>query len=213
MNDAVSTGAPPDAVLVRRAMTGDAEAVAVLQDVANEGHLSTHDWSRPGADWRRIGAAAVASNDTEMGLARTIVAERGGAVVGMLNYADGDVGDASDDDVSRPFLRLRARLVPCLYLRAMAVVPSERGRGVAGRLLGVAIAAARAEARAVGVIVHDANERLIARYERLGFVRVASEAVESHHSYPPGSSLIGLRLSAQDEPGANEPSANERDAK
>ena len=187
--------ADPGAVLVRRAVVEDAEAIAVLQDIANEGHLAAHDWAEAGRDWRDVGAAIIASNATEMGVAATIVAERDGAVVGMLNYADNDdTVDAPDDAASRPFLALRARLAPCLYLRAIAVPETERGSGVGGKLLDVALAAARAAGQAVGVIVHEGNAGLIGHYERRGFARVATEPVIAHHSYPEGSLLIGLRL-------------------
>ena len=183
------------AVLVRRATANDAEAIAVLQDLANEGHLSAYDWAWEGRDWRRVGAERIAANDTEMGLAWTIVAERGGAVVGMLNYAEDAATNAPDDVMSRPFIALRERLSPCLYLRAMAVLEGERGGGVGRRLLDVALAAARADAgRAVGVIVHEHNASLIGHYERRGFGRVATEPVVAHHAYPKGSLLIGLRL-------------------
>ena len=190
-------GDASDAVLVRRATVADAEAVAVLQDQANGGHLAARDWAEPGRDWRHVGAEAVASNATEMGVASTIVAERGGAVVGMLNYANADATsklDGAEDEVARPFLILREKLAPCLYLRAMAVLEGERGGGVGKRLLDVALAAARAERRAVGAIVHEANAALIGHYERRGFARVATEPVRAHHAYAAGSLLIGLRL-------------------
>ena len=183
------------AVLVRRATANDAETVAVLQDAANEGHLSAYDWAREEHDWRHVGAELIAANDTEMGVAWTIVAERGGEVVGMLNYAEDVPRDAPDDAISRPFLALRERLAPCLYLRAMAVLEGERGTGVGRRLLDVALAAARTgTGRAVGVIVHEHNVALLGHYERRGFGRVATEPVVLHHSYPRGSCLIALRL-------------------
>ena len=191
---------PPDApaIHVRRAVEDDAEAIAVLQDMANEGHLSAYDWSWTGRDWRRVGAELIASDRTEMGVSRTIVAERGGAVVGMLNYALNAATNAPDDVMSRPFLRLRERLAPCLYLRALAVLETERGSGVGRRLLDVGLVAARAvSGGTVGVIVHEGNRALIGHYERRGFRRIASEPVFAHHAYPRGSRLLALRLEGQ----------------
>ena len=186
------------AVLVRRAAIEDAETIAVLQDIANDGHLSTRDWAAPDREWHDVGADVIASGMTEMGIGNTIVAERDGVVIAMLNYATDAAADAPVDDVSRPFVQLRQRLAPCLYLRAMAVLPAARGTGVAKRLLDVALAAARiGETRAVGVIVHDGNERLLAHYKQRGFEVVATERVVSHASYPAGSSLYALRLNGE----------------
>ena len=183
------------AILVRRAKPADAEAIAVLQDIANRGHLSARDWQREGRDWRTVGSELIASDRTEMGVAYTIVAERDGAVVGMLNYAADAVPSAPDTPVSRPFHELRARLQPCLYLRSMAVLPNERRAGVASRLLDVAMAAAVVASKgAVGVIVHETNVDLLRHYRRRRFVQVASAPVIDHHAYAPGSTLLALRL-------------------
>ena len=182
------------AVLVRRAVPDDADAIAVLQDIANKGHLSAHDWRADDRDWRSVGAELVASNRTEMGIANTIVAERNGAVVGMLNYAPDANAVAVENEVFRPFIRLRELLHPCLYLRAMAVLPNERRSGIAGRLLDVAMAAAAAmDDKAVGVIVHESNAGLLRHYTKRGFARIGAEPVLRHHAYPVGSMLIALR--------------------
>ena len=179
---------------VRRATADDAEAIAVLQDMANEGHLSAHDWRVRGRDWRSVGAEIIASDRTEMGIGHTIVAERDGTVVGMLNYAPSDPPDLAVDETSSPFIRLRAVLHPCLYLRSMAVMPNARGDGIAGRLLDVATVAASATSQhAIGVVVHESNAALLRHYERRGFQRAGTEAVLAHHSYPVGSTLLALR--------------------
>ena len=73
-----------------------------------------------------------------------------------------------------------------------------RGRGVAARLLDVATAAAATAAGgAIGVIVHESNAALIARYGRRGFRRVGSRRVTDHHAYPAGSELVALKLDAK----------------
>ena len=177
----------------RRADADDARAIATLQDMANEGQMRAI-WSRDGRDWREIGAAEIASNATEMGVASTIVATLGGEVVGFLNFATNNVPPQVDDPLGAPFAALRRALGPCLYLRAMAVGPGHRGRGIAARLLDIAEGAAAALGeRALGVIVHEDNRALLDHYRRRGFEGIARKRVREHVAYPVGSELVALR--------------------
>ena len=185
--------------LVRRAEPRDAVAVAELQDLANAGQLSATLWRVGGRDWREVGAEQITGGTTEMALALTIVAEVSGAIAGMLNFAANETPPLADDPVGRPFAALRRALGPGLYLRAMAVRPEHRGRGIARELLDVAARAARTvEAPTMGVIVHESNARLVAHYAARGFREIAREPVVAHHAYPVGSALIGLRATLRD---------------
>ena len=179
----------------RPAVRDDALALAEFQDEANEGHLRATTWNRLGEDWREVGAATIAGEVSEMSWRRTIVAYDADTVVGMLNYADNDEITQSPDPVAAPFVRLRQSLGSGLYLRAMAVRASHRGKGIAATLLDVAAAAAWENGSAmIGVIVHETNERLAAHYRSRGFVEVERARVLRHHSYPVGSDLVALRL-------------------
>ena len=182
-------------VSVRRADLDDAHALARLQDMANDGHLAAVRWQRGGSSWLDVGAQEIASDENELGFSSTVVAEVNSSVVGMLNYATNDDVRSSGRPVDRPFFNLRRAIGPGLYLRSMAVEPAFGGRGVASLLLDTATRAARVmKAEAVGVIVHERNERLIAHYISRGYVSVAEEQVVRHHSYPTGTKLVALRL-------------------
>ena len=180
---------------VRAARASDAAALAELQDEANGGHLRALAWNRPGRDWRRVGTAVIEDDTSEMSWQRSIVACDGERVVGMLNYADNTSIPPVSDPIGAPFVSLRHQLGPCLYLRAMAVLPSERGRGVGTMLLDIATGAARENgSRTMGVIVHEQTDGLLAHYRSRGFREIATERVVRHHSYPSGSKLLALRL-------------------
>ena len=184
----------------RLATKGDERAVAVLQDLANEGQLSQGVWATEGVDWQTVGAAEIAGGSTEMALANTLVAEADGRVIGMLNFVrsvPGEVGNATEaGPIAAPFVALRSAFEACIYLRAMAVDPASRGMGVAGGMLDLAENVAARERTALGVIVHESNERLIRTYERRGYRHIASMPVLAHVSYPIGSTLIALRREA-----------------
>ena len=178
---------------VRRAIAEDAHALAMLQDQANAGQLR-RTWGADGGRWDEAGAAELIDGATEMRLANTLVAVLDDSVVGMLNYAWNDAPPRPTGPVEAPFVALRRALGPCLYLRAMAVDPDHGSRGIATLLLDIAETAADTlGARALGVIVHEGNERLIAHYERRGFTEVAREQVRDHVTYSVGSELIALR--------------------
>ena len=164
----------------------------MLQDIANEGQLSNGPWKRD--DWVGIGATQIEHGETEMGLANTVVAERGSDVVGMLNFVHNDPAGLreTDDPVAVPFTALRRALGTGIYLRAMAVLPEARGEGIAGRLLDLCEMVALNERSPLGVIVHEANDRLIAHYRTRGYRDIATERVLEHYGYPIGSRLIAL---------------------
>ena len=194
---------PPPVVEERHRLgaPGDERAVAELQDLANDGQLSRGAWMRVDGDWREVGAAEIAGGLTEMALARTLVAEDGSGIIGMLNFvrnapAGEPTSERDRDPIARPFLALRAALGDCIYLRAMAVRHAARGRGVAARMLDLAEGVAGRERARLGVIVHEANERLIASYQKRGYRSMATEPVLFHVSYPIGSLLVALRREA-----------------
>ena len=177
----------------RRAEPCDARAIAILQDVANDGQMRIA-WLQEGLDWRDVGAEQILSGQTEMALPNTMVATIGDEIVGFLNYASNDEPPVLTDPVGAPFAALRRRLGPCLYLRAMAVDENYRGRGIASRLLDIAEQAAMAlGAGSLGVIVQEGNRDLLTHYQRRGFAEVAREPVREHVAYPIGSDLIALR--------------------
>ena len=185
---------------LRAATIEDALALAELQDEANAGHLRARVWSRPGTDWREVGAEEIADEASEMSWRRTVVALLDSEIVGMLNYADNETVPNVTDVVGAPFVSLRRKIGPGVYLRAMAVRPRCRGHGVGSSLLDVAAdAARRSGAEAIGVIVHETNERLAAHYRARGFREVARERVLRHHVYPVGSDLVALRLGLKGE--------------
>ena len=180
---------------IRRAQVEDAGALAILQNSANAGQMAVV-WGEGGRDWRATGEREIARGGTEMSVANTLVATFGDDVVGFVNFALNDDPPPSADSLGAPFAALRSAFGPCLYLRAMAVDEAHGGQGVAKRLLDVSESAAETfGARALGVIVHESNDRLIAHYERRGFREIARDTVREHVTYPVGSALVALRKS------------------
>lgn len=154
---------PPD-VVIRDARNDELDAVGALTAEAYEEYMP--DDSAP-AERRR--AFAEYREDIRHGVeervtrgATVIVAERAGDLVGAVTYYAPGVGKSEEGWPSE-----------IAAMRLLAVIPSERGRGIGRALTDETLGRARsAGAPAFGL--HTTELMAIARdmYERLGFVRV-----------------------------------------
>ncbi|HSO07009.1 MAG TPA: GNAT family N-acetyltransferase [Pelomicrobium sp.] len=165
--------APP----FRRAVAGDAPALARLIDLAGEG-LPAALWQRtaaPGQSALEVGMARAAREEGGFSYRNAVVAEIDGGVAGMLlGYRQPDPYDPGDlaqlPEPVRPLLMLEARAPGSWYVNGLAVFPEYRGRGLASGLLGVAAALARqAGAPVLSVIVGEWNGAARRLYEREGY--------------------------------------------
>ena len=143
-----------DDVSVRRATGRDADALRALVDAAY-GHYVDRIGREP--------KPMTADYDAIAGSARAWVAERGGRIIGLVV-----LGPAEDH----------------LLVENVAVEPGSQGRGVGGRLLGLAEEEARARGLTeVRLYTHELMTENRAYYPRRGYR-------ETHRSEEPGDPRV-----------------------
>jgi ribosomal protein S18 acetylase RimI-like enzyme len=167
----------PDPVALRPATRGDAADLARLVDLASEG-LSSYLWARmaePGETAHDVGRRRAARDDGGFSWRNATLAEMGGRVAGgLVAYRLGDAPAPLDDlpALFRPMQALENAAPGTYYVNVLATYPAFRRRGVAGRLLDAAAAAAQGSA-GLSLIVADANVEARRLYDRFGFRETA----------------------------------------
>jgi ribosomal protein S18 acetylase RimI-like enzyme len=112
---------------------------------------------------------------------RTAVAEQGRQIVGAVALtADGDMADFENPD-------------RWASVRALAVDPAARRRGIGQRLVGWCIGEAR-QHEAPAICLHSAIFQITAHrlYERLGFKRIPERDLDATTGCPDGGSTAGV---------------------
>lgn len=190
----------PD-VPIRPAKRGDAAAVAILADIAGYG-LPAWIWTNSpkrgaGESVPALGRRHFLSDDGNLSLRNTYIAEVDGDVAGMLlGYRQPEAPGPVDDTVPeliRPLLALEALAPGSWYVNVLAVFEEYRGQGIGAALLAKAEGlAAETSARTMSIIVEDDNDGAMALYERTGYERVASRPYVSCPGSAPASAWILL---------------------
>lgn len=187
-------------VLFRLGQPEDAEAIALLFDMANAG-LVAQAWgeeAEEGETWLDVAKRTIQDPHCELSYAHTIVAELEGRVVGMLICTQQPTEIPPFDPESvpsgqRPFLVLRSKVPGGYLLRDIAVFPEYRGLGIASKLFDLAISAAyHMGFDTILIITHESNEKLLEHYARRGMKVVASHAAGDHPAYAPDSKWLLL---------------------
>lgn len=197
--DARQVGAPhPSAALrrdshkvtLRHATRADCERIARLYMIASDG-IAEYIWSRidaPGLSLLEIGERRYARENTNFSYQNCVVAERDGAVVGMMLSFEmhepppegREMELASETDpVLAPYTELED--YGSLYVSALAVFSEHRGLGIGTRLL----QEARRRARALGLdrlslICFEKNLGAMRLYRRLGFTELERRPIVPH---------------------------------
>ncbi len=178
----------------------DAEAIAVLFDMANAGLIASifEEKLREGETWLDHVVPMVRDPQSEIFFGSTVVAEIDGLLAGALICVrqpdkapplDLDAMPATD----RPFAYLRSKVPGGFLLRDMAVFPQFRQNGIAAHLLDLAIASAYSMGfETVFALVHESNEKLLSHYARRGLNVIDAHKVLEHPAYDPESRWLLL---------------------
>lgn len=187
----------------RPAERDDSPIIARLFQISSDG-LANYIWSQlaqPGEALLAVGARRYAREGEAFSYQNCLVAERAGAVVGMLHSfempepeppAPGDAAEAPDP-VLRPYGELE---VPgSLYISGLALFPDHRGQGLGSRFL------ARADDRArrlglpnLSLICFEQNQGALRLYRRHGYAIVDQRTIVPHPTlHATGEALLMVR--------------------
>ncbi len=174
-------------VQFRAAVRDDCGHIASLFRIASEG-VSDYVWSLMWDDYAglsllEIGERRYAREDTEFSYRNCIIAERRGAVVGMMYGYPMAVDPDADLDGIDPVLRPMAELEAdgTFYIAALATYPECRGQGIGTRLIEVAHEEARrCGLEGLSLIVFEQNDGAVRLYRRHGFVETDRRAIVPH---------------------------------
>jgi ribosomal protein S18 acetylase RimI-like enzyme len=174
-------------VRFRAATKEDRYELACLFRIASSG-VADYMWSRlapkyPGLTPLEIGARRYAREEGNFSYKNCVVAEQDGAVIGMLFTFPIEEGQEADGEPVDPILKPYEELeIPgSLYICALALFPSFRGRGVGTKMLSIA----REQAHELGfdtlsLQVFEQNEGAVRLYERNGFEVAGRAPVVPH---------------------------------
>jgi ribosomal protein S18 acetylase RimI-like enzyme len=171
----------------RAATKEDRYELARLFRIASGG-VADYMWSRvapkyPGLTPLEIGARRYAREEGNFSYKNCVVAEQGGAVIGMLFTFPIEDGREADDEPADPILKPYEELeiLGSFYICALAMFPGFRGRGVGTKML--SIAREQAHQRGFGILsllVFEQNEAAVRLYERNGFEVAGRAPVVPH---------------------------------
>ncbi|MDX2264908.1 MAG: GNAT family N-acetyltransferase [Hyphomicrobiales bacterium] len=161
----------------RRAALEDAPALADLVNFAGEG-MPLYLWGKmaePGESAWDVGRRRAARDEGSFSWRNAYVADAGGrAVACLIGYHIADPPEPIPADMPamfRPLQELENAAPGTWYVNVLAVYPEHRGRGLGGKLLGLADQLAAAEGkRGLSVIVADENLGARRLYGRCGYV-------------------------------------------
>lgn len=167
-----------DDVVIRAARRADAADLALLANVAGHG-LPSFAWSRSDGAGEvdspmEIGRLRALRDEGSFSWRNAIVAATDDEVAGMLvGYRELDEMQADThgvDPIFVPLVELEAEAPGTWYANILAVYSNWRGKGIGGRLVGVAHdKAAESGARGLSLIAADDNEQALRFYDRNGF--------------------------------------------
>jgi ribosomal protein S18 acetylase RimI-like enzyme len=171
----------------RAAIKEDCYDIARLFRIASDGVVD-YVWSTlapkyPGLAPLEIGARRYASEEGNFSYKNCVVAERDGAVIGMLfTFPIGDrqeAGDEPADPILEPYEKLE--IPGSFYICALALFPKFRGRGLGMEMLSIASQQAREGGfDKLSLLVFEQNEGAVRLYERNGFEVVDRAPVVPH---------------------------------
>jgi ribosomal protein S18 acetylase RimI-like enzyme len=193
----------------RSARRNDCRHIASLFLISSDG-LAAYIWSRmqafshsAGLDASPIGEQSLidigeqrcAREGVAFSYQNCLIAERAGAVIGMLHSFPMDEPPAPSQAESDPVLRPYAELEDygSLYISGVAVYPEYRRQGVGSRLLALAEDRARASALPrLSLICFERNVGAMRLYARSGYSEIARRPVVPHPSlhYPDGDAIL-----------------------
>lgn len=173
-------------ITLRQATREDCARIARLFMIASDG-VAEYVWSRieaPDLSLLEIGERRYAREGTAFSYQNCLVAEKDGAVIGMVHsfpmHAPGD-GDAKaeTDPVLAPFAALED--YGSLYVSGVAIFHEYRNLGIGTRLL----VEARRRAQALGIkrtslICFEKNTKALRLYRRLGFRELRRRPIVAH---------------------------------
>ncbi len=179
---------------LRPARRDDAADIARLFLISSDG-LAEYIWSQidsPESDILTIGAARYARDGVAFSYQNCQVAERDGAVIGMLHAFEMTAADeAESDPVLRPYSELEDP--GSLYISGVAVDETSRGGGVGRALMAFAEERARAEnLPRLSLICFEPNDGALRLYESLGYRETDRRALVPHPClhYASGDALL-----------------------
>lgn len=191
-----------DDVTYRPARRGDCTDIARLFRIASGG-VADYVWSQiqePGVSLLETGERRYRRENTAFSYQNCTIAERGGAVLGMLHGFAMEVDPEPPADQSDPVLRPYSELEApgSFYIAGLASYPEHRGRGIGGRLL----ALARDRARELGpeslsLIVFEQNQGAVRLYQRGGYREIDRRAIVPHPLiHAAGDAILMVRPAA-----------------
>lgn len=173
-------------ITLRQAVREDCARIARLFMMASDG-IAEYIWSRvdaPGLSLLEIGERRYAREGTAFSYQNCLVAEKDGAVVGMLHsypMQAREPGDTSADmdPVLAPYAELED--YGSLYISALAIFHEYRNLGIGTRLL----EEARRRARALGLartslICFEKNTKALRLYQRFGYYELRRRPIVAH---------------------------------
>ncbi len=134
-------------------------------------------------DWRQKARSDILAGGPELGYQNAVIVTNGGQEC-RRHGAEPAAPRASTFRLSRKRTRREDRTAHAadqryLFIRELAVVPSQRGKGLGARLIEFALVhAAAIKAKGVGLTVKADNAPAVALYETNGFVEVTRVAIE-----------------------------------
>jgi ribosomal protein S18 acetylase RimI-like enzyme len=171
-------------IQIRAARPDDARDLARLIEIAGAG-IPTWLWSgmaEPGESPLDVGTRRAMREEGGFSYRNAIVAEAGGAVVGMiLAYRLPPLGEediSGAPEILMPFLELEQEVTDTWYINAFATDEAFRGRGLGSRLLDATLETAKAAGCSQASVQYfSENPRAGTFYRRQGFREVAARRV------------------------------------
>lgn len=184
--------------ILRPARRSDSRAIARLFLMSSDG-LAQYIWSRLATDDNEqpidIGARRYARDGVAFSWQNCLVAERGGAVVGMMHAfaMEAPAPDAApeSDPVLRPYSELED--AGSLYVSGVAVEPQFRRAGVGAALMEAAEQrAAMLGLTRTSLICFEPNAIALDLYRRRGYREIARRAIVPHPTlhYSDGAAIL-----------------------
>ena len=182
-------------ITIRPAIKADATEVALLVNIATHGGIGIgwrHDQRAEGTyDPAEVGRLDMLDETNDLNWRNAYMAESDGEIVGMvLGYAEPDVMPPMPPAPNgagflTPIIELEWLAGGNWFISMLAVHASWRGKGIGGKLIGLADEKrAETERRGLALIVEDENTGARRLYERDGFLVAAARPM---HRYPDGT--------------------------
>jgi ribosomal protein S18 acetylase RimI-like enzyme len=191
-----------DNVTFRPARRDDCAEIAGLFRIASEG-IADYVWSQvqePGVSLLETGERRYRRENTAFSYQNCVIAERDGAILGMLHgfamEADSEPPADEPDPVLRPYSELEAP--GSYYIAGVALYPEHRGRGIGDRMLALARDRARElDLESLSLIVFEQNQGALRLYERSGYREIDRRTVVPHPLiHATGDAILMLRPAA-----------------